>query len=56
MKPCESFECREYKLTCSLCETVACACNPTCEKCKYYEKTCSGSGQYWLSREKREIV
>lgn len=48
MKPCDQFECKEYKVTCTSCEATGCLCNPSCAKCKKYNNTCNGSGEYWL--------
>lgn len=47
MKACDVFSCKEYGKTCNSCENTGCACNPTCEKCKFYIKNsgvCFGSG------------
>lgn len=50
MKACDMFKCKEYKVTCNSCETIVCACNPSCEKCKYYKKTCYGSHEENLKK------
>ena len=39
---CSVFSCKEYGTTCELCKKTYYACNPTCEKCKHYKKTCAG--------------
>lgn len=53
MKPCESFKCKEYKVTCNSCENMGCACNPVCERCLCYKKSCNGSGEDWITENKR---
>lgn len=43
MRICKDFKCKEYGVTCNSCKNEYCGCNPTCEKCKYYKKSCGGS-------------
>ena len=40
---CNQFKCKEYGVTCTSCKGAKCACNPSCIKCRYYKKTCSGT-------------
>lgn len=42
-KSCEIFKCKDYKVVCNSCIGILCGCNPICEKCIHYKKTCSGS-------------
>ena len=46
----DGFKCKEYKVTCTSCETTGCLCNPNCSKCIHLNNGCKGT---FVQRDKR---